>query len=79
MEFKLLGPKDQQLVAPSREGGVDVTVSCLSAEGAPRGCRPLRASGQTRELTSPPLRVGATNCRSSGPKIGLRLIFQTAG
>jgi hypothetical protein len=40
-----LGPKDRQLVAPSREGGVYATVSYLSAEGASRFMPALRASG----------------------------------
>jgi hypothetical protein len=30
-----LGPKDRELVAPVREGGVEKLVSFLSAEGAP--------------------------------------------
>ena len=44
MQFEFLGLKDRQLVAPSREGAVDVTVSCLSAEGATRSLPALWAS-----------------------------------
>jgi hypothetical protein len=53
--------------SPVRKGGVDSTVSCLSAEGAPRFVPALRASGY-QEAVIPALTDGATNCRSFGPK-----------
>ena len=50
--------------SPVREGGVDATIGCLSAEGAPRFCAGPSSLGAILSQGSPPSRTGLL---SSGP------------
>lgn len=49
------GPK---VNSPAREGGVNATISCLSAEGAPRSVPARRASDLSSAEIPPPSRTG---------------------
>ena len=61
--------------SPVREGGVNATFGCLSAEGAPRFVSALWASGHGEDGV-PALTDGATNCRSLGPESMLAIEFE---
>ena len=63
VQFELLSRSEgPEVSSPVREGGVDVTVGCLSAEGAPRfGAGP---SGLWAIRSPPPSRTGLL---TSGP------------
>jgi hypothetical protein len=67
IDFWALRSKGPTVSSPVREGGVDATVSCLSAEGAPRFCDAPSGLWVT-ESWDPRLTDGATNCQSFGPK-----------